>query len=142
MNNIAVLFFLLSIAGFIYNFFTALQSIAATSWPVVEGKVVSLELDSDYDDPKGVVHEPNVSYTYKVGMNEYYSTKFGLGMMNHWFRFESAQDVRHTVMRDPLQVYYHPRNPRKSVLLTGIRIHHVLQGLLFAVIVFVSGKFI
>ena len=142
MDNPAYLFFLLGLIGFIYNFFTALQSIAAVSWPVADGKFDEVELDSDYEDPEGVVYEPKVSYSYKVGLNDYHSTKFGFGIFASIFRFESAEVIRAIVERDPLQVYYHPKNPKKAVLLTGIRMHHILQGILFGIVTLFAGSYL
>ena len=141
MDNPAFLFFLAGLIGFAYNFFTALQSIAAVSWPIADGKLDEVELDSDYADPEGVVYEPKVAYSYKVGLNDYHSTTFGLGILATLFRFESAEVIRTTVERDPLQVYYHPKNPKKAVLLTGIRMHHILQGIMFGIITLIAGSY-
>lgn len=141
MDNPAFLIFGIGLIGFVYNFYTALQSIAAVSWPVADGQLDEVELDSDYVDPEGVVYEPKVAYSYRVGLNEYHSTEFGFGFLATTFRFESAEVIRTTVEREPLQVYYHPKNPKKAVLLTGIRMHHILQGISFGIVTLVAGSY-
>lgn len=142
MDNPAFIFFWIGLIGFFYNLYTALQSIAAVSWPIADGELDEVEFDSDHVDPEGVVYEPKVSYSFKVGLNDYHSTRFGFAIFATTFRFEAAQVVRSILEREPLQVYYHPRNPKKAVLLTGIRMHHILQGLLFAVVTLVAGSFL
>ncbi len=142
MDNLAFFIFWMGLIGFIYNLLTALQSIAAVHWPVAEGQLDEVELDCDHVDPEGVVYEPKVSYTYQVGLNSYHSTKFAFGILATTFRFEDAQVIRTIIERDPLLVYYHPRNPKKAVLLTGIRMHHILQGLCFTIVTLVAGSFL
>jgi len=115
--------------------FSALKSIAAAKWQTVDGEIEFVELEDDCNE---LCREPVLLYHYKVGANQYTSSRYAFGFMARLTRFESVGEVDNIVWREPLLVYYHPKKPQLSVLLTGIRIHHIVHGLFFTALILIS----
>ena len=131
----ALIVFLISFLGLLITFFSALKSIAAARWPTVNGEIEFVELDGDQN---GLCREPVVTYHYQVGATECVSNRYAFGFMAKFAGLESTEAVNRIIWREPLLVYYHPRKPRLSVLYTGIRVHHIVYGLSFVCLSFVS----
>lgn len=129
--------FIIGLTLLVLVVFNATKSIAAANWPVVDGELLFVEFDS-VDDDHGFCKEPTLSYTYQVGANICTSSRFGFSFMSRLTSFENADEIETIVMREPLQVYYHPRKPALSVLQTGIRMVHVIHGLISVAIIVIA----
>lgn len=122
-----------------FTLYAALRSIAATHWPTADGELINVLIDENHDDES--TYEPVVAYRYKIGSTSFESSRFAFGFMASSLRTESVRVVRNIIEQTPLKVYYHPRKPTLSVLLTGVRVHHIIQGFFYAVIMIVVQFF-
>lgn len=132
--------FSIGVVGLFLTTLNAMKSVSAAKWPTVEGLLDFADIDQDHDS-EGFCHEPSVAYHYQVGATSCISHRYAFGFLTRLTRFESVDEVDKVVWREPLIVYYHPRKPHLSVLQTGIRIQHIIHGLIFGLVILASQFF-
>lgn len=98
---------------------------SSKKWLQVPGKVIESSTEenrqADGDGGSTVSHRPNIRYSYEYEGRTYTGNKIAYSII-----LGSKTDADHLVRnfnkRKKIKVYIHPRNPKKSVILTGIDI--------------------
>ncbi|HEX4342915.1 MAG TPA: DUF3592 domain-containing protein, partial [Verrucomicrobiae bacterium] len=100
---------------------TIVQQYPSTSWPSVEGKIISQEYHLLPPGRNTVASaQLKLSYEYQVSGQTYRADRYNL-----WHQI--YQDVNDAVLdfadahptNAPIKVYYNPKNPAQAVLVTG-----------------------
>ena len=111
------------------------RGIQSSSWPTVEGTVDSSHFDVVVSDESNA-YSIKVRYSYTVNDVSYVSRRFYFGL--HYFKFKPpawllAQTTRDDFRRDRhCRVYYHPKKPRLSTLVPGIKISYGISMVFYA----------
>ncbi len=118
---------------------------SSINWPTTEGKVVASEINSRWGGRYSLpgtlwfikLHYPKVIYEYCVNGKSYTSETLS------FFRLEGCHLFYRTAKRfmeqyppgQVITVYYNPKNPQESTLLTGPTVKFFMLRLLLAILV-------
>ncbi len=125
--------------GLVYTVLNMFYSLLATQWPKARGKVAYAGVDEDYDGSEGGSYKPVIEFKYTVRGKEYISNRFAFGFLSSGFKLLAIDIYRKYSNRPNVMVSYNPKKPQNSVLLTGIRLFHVVQLVFFSVMICVFG---
>jgi Protein of unknown function (DUF3592) len=110
----ALVAFALAVMG---GFWTAL---ASTSWPTVQGEIVSLDMGID-NTTRGPRYTPKVRYRYRVAGKDYESSRIDMTSQRKFYSQAAADAVLLAYrINGPVAVHYDPRRPEKSLLKPGV----------------------
>lgn len=123
---------------FVWGIFLYLEARESSSWPSVEGKVLSKKVDSstsrNSDGKSETSYYPKMQYSFVVDGKTYQGSRIKVGNQSYG-RYSSAQAaIADYSVKKPCMVYFNPKDPNKSVLLNGVHLFHVLflmMGLAF-----------
>lgn len=90
---------------------------ASTSWPTVDGQIVSAKLDSTRSDGK-TKYQPSVSYNYTVDGTSYVGARIS-AISSYGSRGKADVVLARYRTGTKVSVHYDPANPRSSVLEPG-----------------------
>jgi hypothetical protein len=94
-------------------------AIASRNWPTVKGRVVSMEMDVtqlQYEE----MYTPRLVYRYRVGGQDYESSRIDLARQRRFFTQASANAVLAPYRPDgEVTVYYNPGRPSDALLQPG-----------------------
>jgi len=121
-----------------------LKSKKAQSWPVVNGRVISSEVEEDrYRSTTGkatISYVPDISYEYNVNGKDYTGKTVIFGTTTYDYLTASRISEKFAPESTP-RVYYNPANPQDSVLLPqateGMR--SLIPGIFFIVTGIIIG---
>jgi len=125
--------------GLVYTVLNMLYSLLATQWPKTPGEVAYAGVDEDYDGSEGSTYKPIIEFKYTVRGKEYTSNRLAFGFMYTGFKFLATDICRKYSNRPNIMVSYNSKKPQNSVLLTGLRLFHVVQLVSFSVIIYIFG---
>lgn len=109
------------------------MALSSRDWKVAEGDVLDAHMEERRDDEDGDTFIPVVRYSYQVGRTKYESSRL-------WYRTDSFGDYSEALrgIRDvrkgrPVDVYYDPAKPSRSVLIPGFEPTNVASVALCAI---------
>jgi hypothetical protein len=107
--------------GFLAYGIAVLQNhISAKSWPTVQGKLIALSYDNEYDSAeyRNQYLAPKPQYHYLVNGVNYQGTIFCLDEKSGWIEEKKVSKTSNFFCNvgDTLKVHYSPTNPAKSAL--------------------------
>lgn len=115
------MFFLtLLLAWLTYSVIGTVKAIQTMSWPQANGVVISTEVVRVLSSKGPSKFSPVISYTFNVDSVDYSSARYsstGARGSSEWAN-EVIDQYRPS---DAIKVYYNPRNPKMSVLDTGVQ---------------------
>jgi hypothetical protein len=114
------LFFLLLLSGwFTYSTIGDIKALQTISWPTTRGTVISSEVKRGTSSKGSPKYSPVIFYSYQIGTVEYQSNRYSSTNARG-----TSDWARQVVSRYPanrtITVYYNPKDPKKSVLETGL----------------------
>ena len=94
---------------------------ASTTWPSVEGQVVSASVEHAGHFHKGPDYYASVTYRYQVDGEVYTSNRYELitGGRYYYNRDDAAEEIRPYPVGASVQVFYDPSDPAQAVLSPG-----------------------
>lgn len=123
-------------AVFLWGTWEAIQASSSSSWPSVEGTIVSSKLTSGTSGTgksRSTTYKAEVRYQYQVDGAAYENDVLRVGQISTGFKsFPQADVKRHP--KGVTTVYYEPAEPANSVLEPGVHLALALKpsvGLLF-----------
>ncbi len=134
---VPLIFKIVGIGGLAYSIVTALMSISAKSWIPCPARILNSRMIEDCDSD-GCTYEAKISYEYTYRAKDYQSSKIGFGYMANSIRYLASRLLVKYPPESQQKVWVNPKNPAKSVLVTGFRPYHLFNILFFAVFTWVA----
>ena len=122
MQSLAILF-IYAMLG--YMILGVIRSQLAVKWPKAKGEITSSELDTYYGN--GMTYEPVIEFVYVVKGKEYHSNRIAIGHSGVSTKSISTSIVNKYHANKCVDISYNPKNPSYGVLITGIRLFHLLN---------------
>jgi hypothetical protein len=117
----------------IWGIYMLRMALLSRDWSVTEGLVLDAHMEERRDDEHGDTFYPVVRYSYQVGRKTYESSRL-------WYRTDSFGDYSEALrgIRDvrkgrPVDVYYDPSAPSRSVLIPGFEPSNVASVAICAI---------
>ena len=117
----------------IWNAYVLRMALLSRDWAVTEGMVLDAHMEERRDDKHGDTFYPVVRYSYEVDRKKYESRRL-------WYRTDSFGDYSEALrgIRDvrtgkPVDVYYDPAAPSRSVLIPGFEPSNVASVAICAI---------
>lgn len=122
------LFFAVGLGLLAYVAYSAGKSKEASTWPVVEGRLLAANIQSSTDSESKTTYGVKVSYEYVVDGTPYTGDRLAFGYASSSGR-EAHQDILDKLRSgEVVEVRYSPRDPQNSVLSYGF--HRSMQFML------------
>jgi len=124
--TVGLVFFAIGIAVTTWGWNVLGNAKASTSWPSVEGKVVSSEVERERTSRRSggrrrtsTTYEAAIHYRYTVNGTEYSSDRVSFGEYSSSNRAHAQGIVSRYPAGKTVQVYYDPNDPEVAVLESG-----------------------
>lgn len=113
-------FTLIGIGLLIFGIIDYYQAKSSTSWESVPGKILKSTVEKRRNEDGGI-YEPIIVYSYKIKKKRYQSRTvyFGESLEQTSLKF-SQELVSKFPVSTQVNVYYNPKSPSNSILLTGV----------------------
>jgi uncharacterized protein DUF3592 len=98
---------------------------------VIDGVVTAVRMEVK-PSRWGHYYEPCISYSYTIGDVSYAGERWRFGETDYNFRSSAETRLARYQVGAPVQVHYHPSNPKRSVLEVGVTLGTYLRTLFFA----------
>jgi len=123
-----LIFLVICAAAIVYATRAIYLGYKSGSWPSVQGEILSSELHTSWSR-LGPRYEPQVFYRYTVDRQTFngYRLAFGIHDYSIFGEAIAAGIVRDHPTGSLTLIHYDPAQPRRSILLPGIRIHPILE---------------
>lgn len=108
-----------------YTVLQAVRSPLAARWPKAKGEIISSELDTYYGN--GMTYQPVIEFMYVVRDKEYRSNKIAIGYSGVSIKSISTSIVNKYYANKHVDISYNPKKPGYGVLITGVRLFHLVN---------------
>ena len=117
----------------IWGMYTLRMALLSRDWAVVEGTVLDAHMEERRDDKYGDTFYPVVRYSYVVGRTKYESSRLWYRTDSFGDYSEALQGIRDVRKGKPVDVYYDPSEPSRSVLIPGFETSNVASVAICAI---------
>ena len=134
MTTIQLIFLLVLSGSVLHILYCIWRSYSALRWKVTEGRIVWSDVEEECDND-GCTLKPVVRYEYQVRGRDYLSERFAFGFMPSSFSFLAVGISNKFRINDKVPVFYNPVRPKDAVLIRGIKLFHLVNLLVLAVMI-------
>lgn len=118
-----IMLFIYAMSG--YMVLGVVRSLLAARWPKAKGEIISSKLDTYYAN--GMTYKPAIEFMYVVRGKEYYSNRIAIGYSGVSVKSISTSIVNKYHVNKYVDISYNPKNPDYGVLITGVRLFHLVN---------------
>jgi len=136
---IPYLFFVIGYGGFLYSLYTAYLSSIARNWKKTNGNVTHSSIESNCDED-GCTYKPIIHYNFEVRGRHYESKHIAFGFISNSIYYLTSRIRNKFPFGANVTVYYKHNNPKRSVLIIGLRLFHIFNIVTFGAIIIITYK--
>jgi hypothetical protein len=115
-----VFFLLLLLGWFTYGAVGFIKAIQTNSWSATSGTIVSVEVKKGTNSKGSTKFEPDISYSYTIGSEEYLSKKYSSTPARGTSTWAKEVISKYPI-NSVVTVSYNPKNTKDSVLDPGLQ---------------------
>jgi hypothetical protein len=130
VHDVAPVIFLIGLYGLVQVMIAWRKGTRTVQWPTVEGVVTSIGVEKTRKDasnighgngPKVTFYKPRIAYSYEIQGKRFIGKRVQYGMAKRQrVKSLAQQAICAYSVHQTVRVYYDPKDPKESVLQTGL----------------------